>query len=99
MRHGGGTSQKQTLDAHLAHRYAADAGVQEPRGGVGTHFAHEGEFLFPADTVFLHFFSVRNKEIQSSNTGTKPNQSQLSPLTGSTVRKAPLQPNSAPSTG
>lgn len=61
MRHGGGTSQKQTLDAHLAHRYAADAGVQEPRGGVGTHFAHEGEFLFPADTVFLHFFSVRKQ--------------------------------------
>lgn len=47
------------LDAHLTDRHSADAGVQEPCGRVGTHFTHKGEFLFPADTVFLNFLSIR----------------------------------------
>lgn len=51
--------QKQKLDAHLTDRYSADAGVQESCGWVGTHFTHKGEFLFPADTVFLNFLSMR----------------------------------------
>lgn len=50
------------LGAHLTDRHSADAGVQEPCGRVGTHFTHKGEFLFPADTVFLNFLSMRMKK-------------------------------------
>lgn len=50
------------LDAHLTDRHSADAGVQESCGRVGTHFTHKGEFLFPADTVFLNFLSMRMKK-------------------------------------
>lgn len=50
------------LEAHLTDRHSADAGVQQPCGRVGTHFTHKGEFLLPADTVFLNFLSVRMKK-------------------------------------
>lgn len=50
------------LDAHLTDRHSADAGVQESCGRVGTHFTHKGEFLFPADTVFLNFLSMRKEK-------------------------------------
>lgn len=67
------------LDAHLTDRHSADAGVQESCGRVGTHFTHKGEFLFPADTVFLDFLSMRMKKKKKkySNKGTKPKQDQL----------------------
>lgn len=62
---GSTTCQKQKLDAHLTDRYSADAGVQESCGWVGTHFTHKGEFLFPADTVFLNFLSMRMQKKKS----------------------------------
>lgn len=59
---GGTTLPAARLDAHLTDRHSADAGVQESCGRVGTHFTHKGEFLFPADTVFLNFLSMRMKK-------------------------------------
>lgn len=44
--------------AHLADGHAADAGVQEARGRVGTHLADKGELFPPADAVLLDFLPV-----------------------------------------